>query len=42
MASNDPMALCHPLPYGRRTTPSKEDDRALEGEMNDYAAPAQG
>jgi hypothetical protein len=42
MTSNDPMALCYPLPYGRRAAPSKEDGRALEGETDDYAAPAQG
>jgi hypothetical protein len=42
MASNNLMALCHPLPYGRRATPSKENGRALEGETDDYAAPAQG
>jgi hypothetical protein len=42
MASNNLMALCHPLPYGRRATPLKEDGRALEGETDDYAAPAQG
>jgi hypothetical protein len=41
MASNNPMALCHPLPYGRHATPSKEDDRTLEEETDDYAAPAQ-
>jgi hypothetical protein len=42
MDSNDPMALCHSLPYGRRATPSKEDGRALEGEIDDYAAPVLG
>jgi hypothetical protein len=42
MASNNLVALCHPLPYGRRTAPSKKDGGALEGKMNDYAAPAQG
>jgi hypothetical protein len=42
MASNNLMALCHPLPYDRRAAPSKEDGRALEGETDDYDAPAQG
>jgi hypothetical protein len=41
MVSNNPVALFHPLPYGRRTTPSKKDDRALEGETYDYSTPAQ-
>jgi hypothetical protein len=29
-ASVNSVTLCHPLPYGRRAAPSKEDDRALE------------
>jgi hypothetical protein len=41
MVSNNPVALCHPLPYGRRTAPSKKDNRALEGETYDYSTPAQ-
>jgi hypothetical protein len=42
MASNNPVALCHPLPYVRCATPSKKDGGALEGKADDYAAPAQG
>jgi hypothetical protein len=42
MASNNPMALCHPLPYDQRAAPSKEDGRALKGKTDDYVAPAQG
>jgi hypothetical protein len=42
MASNNPVALCHPLPYGRHVAPSKKDGGALEEKANDYAAPAQG
>jgi hypothetical protein len=42
MASNNPVTLCHPLPYGRRAAPSKKDGGALEGKTNDYAAPTQG
>jgi hypothetical protein len=41
MASDDPVALCHPLPYGRRAAPSKEDGGALEGKTDDYSTPAQ-
>jgi hypothetical protein len=41
MASNNPMALCHPLPYGRRAAPSKKDGGALEGKTSDYSTPAQ-
>jgi hypothetical protein len=41
MASDNPVALCHPLPYGRRAAPSKEDGGALEGKTDDYATPAQ-
>jgi hypothetical protein len=37
MVSNNPVALCHPLPYGRRAAPSKKDSRALEGKTNNYA-----
>jgi hypothetical protein len=42
MASNDPVALCHPLPYDRRAAPSKRDGGALEGKTDDYVASAQG
>jgi hypothetical protein len=42
MASNNLVALCHPLPYGRRAAPSKKDSGALEGKTNDHAAPTQG
>jgi hypothetical protein len=42
MDSNNLVALCHPLPYGRHAAPSKKDGGALEGKTNDYAAPAQG
>jgi hypothetical protein len=42
MASNDPVALCHPPPYGRHATPSKRDGRALEVNTDDYGAFAQG
>jgi hypothetical protein len=42
MASNNPVALCHPLPHGQRAAPLKKDGGALEGKTNDYAAPAQG
>jgi hypothetical protein len=41
VVSNNPVALCHPLPYGRRTAPSKKDGRAHEGETHDYSTPAQ-
>jgi hypothetical protein len=41
MASNNPVALCHPLPYGQRATPSEKDGGALEGKTNDYSTPAQ-
>jgi hypothetical protein len=41
MASNNPMALCHPLLYDRRTAPSKKDGGALEGRMSDYSTPTQ-
>jgi hypothetical protein len=41
MASGNPVALCHPLPYGRRAAPSKEDGGALEGKTNDDSTPAQ-
>jgi hypothetical protein len=40
VVSNHPVALYHPLPYGRRTTPSKKDDRTLEGKTHDYSSPA--
>jgi hypothetical protein len=42
MVSNNPVALCHPLPYGRRAAPSRKDGRALEGKVNSYAVPVQG
>jgi hypothetical protein len=42
MASNNLVALCHPLPYDRRATPSKKDSGALEVKADDYATPAQG
>jgi hypothetical protein len=41
MVSNNPATLCHPLPYGRRTAPSKEDSGALEGKTDDYPTPSQ-
>jgi hypothetical protein len=41
MVSNNPMALCHPLLYGRRAAPSRKDGGALEGKVNSYAAPVQ-
>jgi hypothetical protein len=41
MASNNPVALFHPLPYGRCAAPSKKDGGALKGKMNDYSTPAQ-
>jgi hypothetical protein len=40
VVSNRPAALYHPLPYGRRTTPSKKDGGTLEGMTHDYSAPA--
>jgi hypothetical protein len=42
MASNNLVALCHPLPYVRCAAPSKKDSGALKGKTNNYAAPAQG
>jgi hypothetical protein len=39
--SNNPVARCHPLLYGRRAAPSKKDGRALEGKTSNYSAPAQ-
>jgi hypothetical protein len=41
MAGDSPVALCRPLPYSRRTVPSKEDGGALEGKTDDYSTPAQ-
>jgi hypothetical protein len=41
MVSNSPVALCHPLPYGRRAAPSRKDGGALEGKVNSYATPVQ-
>jgi hypothetical protein len=40
VVSNRPAALYHPLPYGRRTLPSKKDDGTLKGMTHDYCAPA--
>jgi hypothetical protein len=40
MVSNRPAALYHPLPYGRRTAPSKKDGKTLEGMTRDYSVPA--
>jgi hypothetical protein len=40
VVGNRPAALYHPLPYGRRTTPSKKDGGTLEGMTHDYSAPA--
>jgi hypothetical protein len=40
VVSNCPAALYHPLPYGRRTAPSKKDGRTLEGMTRNYSAPA--
>jgi hypothetical protein len=42
MVNNNPVALCHPLLYGRRTAPSRKDDGALEEKVNGYAAPVRG
>jgi hypothetical protein len=42
MVNNNPVALCHPLPYGQHAAPSRKDGEALEGKVNSYAAPAQG
>jgi hypothetical protein len=42
MASNNHVAMCHPLPYGRRAATSKKDGGALEVKTDDYTAPAQG
>jgi hypothetical protein len=39
-SATTPVALCHPLPYGRRAAPSKKDGRALEGETHVYSTPA--
>jgi hypothetical protein len=41
MVSNNPAALCHPLPYGRRAAPSRKNSGALEGKVNSYATPVQ-
>jgi hypothetical protein len=40
MVSNYPVALYHPLPYGRRTAPSKKDGRALGGKTHDRSTVA--
>jgi hypothetical protein len=40
VVSNRPAALYYPLPYGRRTTPSKKDGGTLEGMAHDYSTPA--
>jgi hypothetical protein len=42
MVNNNPVALCHPLPYDRHVAPSRKDGGALEGKVNSYAAPVQG
>jgi hypothetical protein len=39
MVNNNPVALCHPLPYGRRAASSRKDDGALEGKVSSYATP---
>jgi hypothetical protein len=41
MVSNYPVALFHPLLYGRRTAPLKKDGRALEGKAHDCSATTQ-
>jgi hypothetical protein len=41
MFSNNPVAMCHPLPYDRRAAPSRKDGGALEGKVNSYATPVQ-
>jgi hypothetical protein len=40
-ASVNSVTLCHPLPYGRRAAPSKEDGRTLEKGTDTYPAPTQ-
>jgi hypothetical protein len=40
MVSNYSVALYHPLPYGRRTEPSKKNGRALEGKTHDRSTTA--
>jgi hypothetical protein len=40
MVSNHPVALYHPLPYGRHTTPLKKDGGTLEGKTHDYSSSA--
>jgi hypothetical protein len=37
VVSNRPVALCHPLPYGRCTTPLKKDGETLEGMTHNYS-----
>jgi hypothetical protein len=41
VVSNNPVALCHPLPYGWRPSPSRRDGGALEGKTNNYATSVQ-
>jgi hypothetical protein len=41
MVSNNPVALYHPLLYGRRAAPSRKDSGALKGKVNSYVAPVQ-
>jgi hypothetical protein len=41
VVSNNLVALCHPLPYGRRAAPLRKDDGALEGKTNNYATSMQ-
>jgi hypothetical protein len=40
-ASVSSVTLCHPLQYGSRTAPSKEDGEALERGTDAHLAPAQ-
>jgi hypothetical protein len=41
VVSNNPVALCHPHPYGRHAAPSRRDDGALGGKTNNYATSVQ-
>jgi hypothetical protein len=40
VVSSRPAALYHPLPYGRRSAPSKKDGGTLEGMTRNYSTPA--
>jgi hypothetical protein len=42
MVSNNPVALYHPLSYGRCAAPSKQDGGALEEKTNNHTASVQG